>query len=233
MAQRIQFTWEMAKWLCNFSDTEIGKVFRAITNFIYEWVEVDLPDKLKGVYLILKPYIDDDIERHKKYIEWKKNWWIESWRVRKWKASFKVKKPKGSDWTEWTEATEWTTDMTWYNIYTSNIEIVNNIKEEEIEKLRKEFPNKNLEVEIKKMCNNWAGKNKIIKKPIQALRNWLLPKKWENEYIQWVKEKTDKQRIEEFLAGKVKFYDKYWYKKYEEIKDKRIAECLRQPLSLN
>jgi len=64
------------------------------------------------------------------------------------------------------------------------MDIVNNIKEEEKEKLRKEFPEKNLEVEIKKMCNNWAGKNKQIKKPVQALRNRLLPKKRENDYIQ-------------------------------------------------
>ena len=83
------------------------------------------------------------------------------------------------------------------------------------------------------MCNNWAGKNKQIKKPLSALRNWLLPKKRETDYIQDITEKTDKQRIEEFLAGKMKFYEKYWYPKYEEVKDKRIAECLRQPLSLN
>ena len=37
-----------------------------------------------------------------------------------------------------------------------------NIKEKDMNKLKKEFPNKNFEVEIKKMCNNWAGKSKII-----------------------------------------------------------------------
>lgn len=233
MAQRIQFTGEMAKWLCNFSDTEIWKVFRAVTSFIYEWIEIELPEKLQWVYCILKPYINDDIERHKKFIEWKKNWWIESWKVRKQKATIKGKKHKWNNWTEWTKWTEWTIEVKWNDIYTNNIEIVSNIKEEEIEKLRKEFPNKNFEVEIKKMCNNWAGKNKHIKKPIQALRNRLLPKKRENDYIKGVEQKTDNQWIEEFLSGKMKFYEKYWYPKYEEVKDKWIAECLRQPLSLN
>lgn len=230
--QRLQFTCDMAKWLCNFSDTEIWKVFRAITELIYEWVEPKLPDKLLWYYFAIKPYIEDDIERHRKYVEWKKKWWIESWKVRKQKATIKVRKQNRSNWTEWTKWTEWTTDND-NDIYTNNIDIVNNIKEEEKEKLRKEFPNKNLEVEIKKMCNNWAGKNKQIKKPLSALRNWLLPKKRETDYIQDITEKTDKQRIEEFLAGKMKFYEKYWYPKYEEVKDKRIAECLRQPLSLN
>ena len=137
--QRLQFM--MAKWLCNFSDTEIWKVFRAITELIYEWVEPKLPDKLLWYYFAIKPYIEDDIERHRKYVEWKKKWWIESWKVRKQKATIKVRKQNRSNWTEWTEWTEWTTDND-NDIYTNNIDIVNNIKEEEKEKLRKEFPNK-------------------------------------------------------------------------------------------
>ena len=228
MAQRLQFTNDMARWLCNFSDDDIGKIFRSITSFIYEGIEIKLPEKLQWVYFILKPYIDDDIERHTKYIKWKKNWWVASWITR---ASTIKKKHKRSKWTEWTEWTEWTTDND-NDIYTSNIEIVSNIKEKDLEKLKKEFPEKNIEVEIKKMCNNRAGKWKQIKKPIQALRNWLLPKEWQNGYVIGIENKTDDQWVTEFLSGKNAFNDKYWWDKYQEVKDLWIKKCLAQPLSL-
>jgi hypothetical protein len=206
-----------------------GKLFDLVYRYNL-WLDYVIPKELEIVFWFFKPFFDNDIQIHKQFcISRRENW-------KKWGrpiASFvdntnnPSKKPK--------EATKPTkpTEVKWSDIYTSNIEIVSNIKEEEKEKLRKEFPNKNLEVEIKKMCNSWAGNNKQIKKPLSALRNWLLPKKRENDYIQDITEKTDKQRIEEFLAGKMKFYEKYWYPKYEEVKDKRIAECLRQPLSLN
>lgn len=206
-----------------------GKLFDLVYRYNL-WLDYTIPKELEIVFWFFKPFFDNDIKIHEEFcISRRENW-------KKWGrpiASFidntynPNKKPKKA--TKPTKPTE----VKWSDIYTSNIEIVSNIKEEEKEKLKKEFPNKNLDVEIKKMCNNWAGKNKIIKKPIQALRNWLLPKKRETDYIQDITEKTDKQRIEEFLAGKMKFYEKYWYPKYEEVKDKRIAECLRQPLSLN
>jgi hypothetical protein len=194
------------------------------------WLEYKLDKKIEMIFWFFKPFFDNDIKIHEEFCVSRRENWKKWWRP---KASFTEEEPKGSDKPKKATKTKKATEVKWSDIYTSNIEIVSNIKEEEKEKLRKEFPNKNLEVEIKKMCNSWAGNNKQIKKPLSALRNWLLPKKRENDYIQDITEKTDKQRIEEFLAGKMKFYEKYWYPKYEEVKDKRIAECLRQPLSLN
>lgn len=229
MAQRLQFTSDMARWLCNFSDTEIWKIFRAVTSLVYEWKEIDLPEKLQTIYLILKPYIDDDIDRHKKYIQSKSDNWKLWWRP---KASFTDTNNNPSDKPKKAKKTKKATDMIWYDIYSNNMYIVNNISIEEKEKLKKEFPKKNLDVEIPKMCNNWAGKNKKIKKPVQALRNRLLPKKWDNEYIEWLIEKDDDQWITEFLKSKQKFWDKYWEEKYYEVKDKWISRCLAQPLVL-
>ena len=219
----------MARWLCNFSDQEIWKVFRSITELIYDWVEPKLPDKLLWYYYAIKPYIEDDVERHRKYTESKSMNWKLWGRP---KASFVGDTDNPSEKPKKAKKAKKATDND-NDIYTNNIYIVyNNIDNNNMEELKKEFPNKNFDVEIKKMCNNWAWKWKTIKKPKQALRNWLLPKKWENDYIDWVEDKTDDQRISEFLQSKTKFYEKYWEVRYYEIKDKRISKCLSNPLAL-
>lgn len=207
-----------------------GKLFDLVYRYNL-WLDYTIPKELEIVFWFFKPFFDNDIKIYDEKIV-KRN--QENGKL--WGrpiASFVDNNNNPSEKPSEPKKPKKPIETIWIDIYTSNIEIINNIKEEEKEKIRKEFPEKNLEVEIKKMCNNWAGKNKQIKKPMQALRNRLLPKKRENDYIQWVENKTDKQRIEEFLAGKMKFYEKYWYPKYGEVKDKRIAECLRQPLSLN
>ena len=50
-------------------------MFRSITELIYDWVEPKLPDKLLWYYYAIKPYIEDDVERHRKYAKAKSmNW---------------------------------------------------------------------------------------------------------------------------------------------------------------
>lgn len=220
---------ELYLWIENMDNEKKWKLFDLVYRYNL-WMEYEIDDDLKIVFWFFKPFFDNDIKIYDEKIV-KRNQengklWGRS------KSSFTDNNHNPSKKPSEPKKPKKPIETIWIDIYTSNMDIVNNIKEEEKEKLRKEFPEKNLEVEIKKMCNNWAGKNKQIKKPVQALRNRLLPKKRENDYIQWVDKKTDKQWIEELLAGKMKFYEKYWWDKYQEVKDLRIAECLRQPLSL-
>ena len=82
------------------------------------------------------------------------------------------------------------------------------------------------------MLDWYESRWKKIKKPNQAFKNWLRPKKCDLEYIEGVVDKTDDQRITEFLSGKNKFNDKYWFDKYQEVQEMRIKKCLSQPLTL-
>jgi hypothetical protein len=201
------------------------------------WLEYKLDEKLKMIFWFFKPFFDNDIEKHKEFCESRKingsKWWrpkasIAGSNNNPSKKPKKAKKPYKPTEMTWSEVNWLEYDI----LYNSNIDIVNKIKEKEKEKIKKEFPNKNYEVEVKKMCNNRAGKSKIIKKPIQALRNRMLPKDRDPEYIKWIENKTDDQWIKEFLSWKNDFNKKYWYDKYQEVKEKWINKCLSQPLSL-
>lgn len=225
MAQRLQFTYDIFRGMCSLNNTELWLLFRSIWELIYKWKNPILSDKLKWMYYIIKPYIEDDTERHVNYIKWKKSWGIASWKSR---ASIIIKKSKRSFWTEWTEWTEWTSDIDIDIDYNKDI-VLSRIK---IEKFRIDFPKKNIEIEFNKFWRWWEWEWKKIKKPNQAFWNWLSPKTYDKEYIDWITEKDDSQWIKEFLFWKMKFHDKYWWDKYQKVKDLRIKQCLAQPLSL-
>ena len=214
MAQRLQFTYDIFRGMCWLNNTDLGIMFRSIWDKIYNWIEPELSDKLSGMYLAIKPYIEDDTERHKNYIKSKvsswKLWWLakasKSVKTNKWSIVAKLAKLAPDN------------DYDYYSIYNS-INII---------EVTKEFPNKNIEVEFKKMWNYWEAKWKQIKKPNQAFKNWLLPKKREKEYKQWTVARTDQEFIEEMILNKNDFYQKYWKEKYKEIYDKWLLSCTKK-----
>lgn len=178
-----------------------------------------------AMFLMAKPQIDKNNQR---FTNWQ--WW---WRPNKdWENSQKpnnnqtITKPKPN-----------------VNVNVNvNANVNNNKKEKKIVASFEEFntklewvdravdfPQKNIEIE-KQRC--WAKLEWKIKNSKSTFRNRLLPHKRDKEYIDWIVEKTDDQRISEFLNWKNKFNDKYWFDKYQEVKDLWIKKCLAQPLSL-
>ena len=91
----------------------------------------------------------------------------------------------------------------------------------------KEYPTRNIEVE-KKACWNWyEAQNKTMKNWTLAFVNRLKPKKRENEYVEWVWEKTEEQWIKERQSNKNWFLAKYWQEKYDEIKKTFLLQWFR------
>lgn len=96
----------------------------------------------------------------------------------------------------------------------------------DIETLSKEFAKKNVKVEFERFWNYWEWSWKKIKKPTLAFRNWLLPKKREKEYMEWVKDKTDIDWIKEYKEiGSKKFRELYGDEKRTEVKEKLILQA--------
>lgn len=196
------------------------------------WLDYELDENIKMIFWFFKPFFDNDQKVYDNFCESRRNngklWGRPKASIigdtdnprNKPKKATKAKQPTEMTWH----------DMKWSNsIVYSKEYIYNKIDKES---LKKEFPKKNFDIEFEKMWNNRDSRWKKIKKPNQAMRNWLLPKPREKEYIDWIADKTDEQWITEFLAWKTKFHDKYWRDKYQEVKDKRIQKCLSQPLSL-
>lgn len=186
------------------------------------WLEYKIPNELKMIFGFFKPFFDNDMQIHEKFCESRRE------NGKQWgrpKASFTDDNPK---WSNKPKKATKPTEVKWSDIYTKD-NILSNIN---IEDYKKKHPNKNILVEFDKMWNYWEWKWKKIKKPNQAFNNRLLPKKRDVEYIDWIVNKTDDQWITEFLSSKMKFNDKYWFDKYQEVKDLWIKKCLSQPLSL-
>lgn len=190
------------------------------------WLEYELDDKLKMIFGFFKPFFDNDIAVHEKFCESRRN------NGKKWgrpKASItEIKHNQSNKPREAKEPTK-PTEVKWSDIYYTR-DILYNILD--IEKYKKDYPKKNIDIELDKMLDWYESRWKKIKKPNQAFKNWLRPKKYDLEYIEGVVDKTDDQRITEFLSGKNKFNDKYWFDKYQEVQEMRIKKCLSQPLTL-
>ena len=213
---------ELYLWIENMDDCIKWKLFDVIYRYNL-WMDYILDDSIKMIFWFFKPFFDNDVEIYKWFCDKQSRNWKLGWRP---KASFVDSTDNQNDKPKKAKKPKKAIEVTWSDIYTRD-SIFNSI---DIDKYKSEFPNKNIEIEFDKMFRWWENNWKRIKKPNQAFSNWLAPKKFDKEYIEWITEKTEDQRITEFLSWKNKFNDKYWWDKYQEVKDLWIKKCLAQPL---
>jgi hypothetical protein len=204
----------------NLSKEEIWEFVIAIWKYIYEWVEPKMSEKLFWMYLWHKEFFDHDKKRYEDFCEKQRNNPKWHWRP---KASFveqdcipskKAKKAKKANG---------------YGYGIDNYNKVEIFKKIEVEELRKEFPSKNIEVEFERMWNRREWNWKQIKKPNQAFKNRLLPKKRDKEYNANTTPQNTEEWISEYNRLKPKkFQEKYGYEKSFEVRDMIVLQSIQQ-----
>lgn len=189
------------------------------------WLEYKIDPKIEMIFWFFKPFFDSDKKAYDDYCDSRRKNWIKWGRppITEEKHNLSIKPKKA------TKAYKPTDNNSNSNSNYSREYVLSYI---DIEKYKKEYPKKNIDIEFDKMFRRWENEWKKIKKPNTAFTNRLGTKEREPEYVAGLEQKTDDQRITEFLNWKSKFNDKYGWDRYQEVKELRTKKCLSQPLSL-